>query len=122
MDIIYKDMSLEDRLLDNVVKEYNEKFEFIKQLVNASKLCIETKMETMLKIELREDLLKHVRRDDLVKVLGGNTNPAFCNIINMYNNNNKIQILISMQRQDLPPKKNVTLWGRIKKYLYINIK
>ncbi|KYC52655.1 MAG: hypothetical protein AMQ22_00705 [Candidatus Methanofastidiosum methylothiophilum] len=74
-------------------------------LIDAVKISLEPILGDLNTIEMRNDLLNKIHRES-IKSIGGNTNPAFARIINLYNKNYIAEILISWQKQEHQPQKN----------------
>jgi len=66
--------------------------------------------------EIREDILNDLDIKSLAKNIGGDpVLPARCCIINMNNDNKKIQVVINIQER-VTPKPNVKIFDKIKKF------
>jgi hypothetical protein len=74
-------------------------------LINAIKTALEPILGDLTSIEMRNDLLNKIHRES-IKSIGGNTNPAFARIINLYNKNHIAEILISWQKREPQQPKN----------------
>jgi len=74
-------------------------------LIDAVKTSLEPILGDLNTIEMRNDLLNKIHRES-IKSIGGNTNPAFARIINLYNKNYIAEILISWQKREPQPQKN----------------
>lgn len=74
-------------------------------LINAIRTALEPILGDLTSIEMRNDLLNKIHRES-IKSIGGNANPAFARIINLYNKNYIAEILISWQKREPQPQKN----------------
>ncbi len=81
-------------------------------LIEVIKTVLEPILGDLTTIEMRNDLLNKIHRES-IKSIGGNTNPAFARIINLYNKNHIAEILISWQKQEHQQAKNKSTNNKI---------
>lgn len=92
---------IEITTLSDIIK--NE--EIILEIINSIKNCLDKRLGCLTNTDIRKDILKDIDIGHLIQCTGGNENPAFCRIINMYNNDYIAEIVISWQSNILKPKK-----------------
>lgn len=81
-------------------------------LIDAVKTSLEPILGDLTTIEMRNDLLNKIHRES-IKSIGGNINPAFARIINLYNKNHIAEILISWQKREPQQAKNKSTSNKI---------